>query len=92
MLALLNLYCINFIVLLQDKIKLRQAEGIKLALEKGIQFGRPKGALPDNFFEECSKWLEGEQTAVLTMKRLGMKKTTFYNAVNDNMEEIVKKC
>ena len=76
----------------RQKIKLRQAEGIKLALEKGIRFGRPKLPLPEEFFSECAKWLEGEQSAVFTMRKLGMKKTSFYKAVNENMPEIVRKC
>ena len=76
----------------RQKIKLRQAEGIKLALEKGIRFGRPKLPLPEEFFNECAKWLEGEQSAVFTMRKLGMKKTSFYKAVNENMPEIVRKC
>ena len=33
----------------RTNIKLRQAEGIKIAKEKGIKFGRPKIKLPNNF-------------------------------------------
>lgn len=67
------------------KIKTRQAEGIKIALAKGAKFGRPKFVLPDEFDAECRAWLEGEQTAVQAMKRLGMKKTTFYRVVNERI-------
>lgn len=63
-----------------------------IALQKGIPFGRPKKEIPDNFFDECRKWLEGEQTAVVTMKKTGLKKTTFYRMVNENMREISVKC
>lgn len=76
----------------RQKIKLRQREGIDIALQKGIPFGRPKKEIPDNFFDECRKWLEGEQTAVITMKKTGLKKTTFYRMVNENMREISVKC
>ena len=76
----------------RQKIKLRQREGIDIALQKGIIFGRPKKEIPENFFDECRKWLEGEQTAVATMKRTGLKKTTFYRMVNENMREISVKC
>lgn len=76
----------------RQKIKLRQREGIDIALQKGIPFGRPKKEIPDNFFDECRKWLEGEQTAVITMKKTGLKKTTFYRMVNENMREISGKC
>ena len=76
----------------RQKIKVRLAEGIKLALEKGIHFGRPKKEIPDNFYIECRNWLEGEQSAVETMHKVGMKKTTFYKTVNEKMPEIVKLC
>ncbi len=76
----------------RQKIKVRQAEGIKLALEKGVQFGRPRVAIPENFYIECRNWLEGEQSAVTTMRKLGMKKTTFYKIVNEKMPEIAKLC
>ena len=76
----------------RQKIKVRQAEGIKVALQKGVQFGRPKKEIPENFFLECRNWLEGEQSAVETMRRLGMKKTTFYKIVNEKMPEIVNQC
>ena len=35
----------------RENIKQRQAEGIQLAKEKGVKFGRPKIALPENFEE-----------------------------------------
>ena len=34
-------------------IKQRQAEGIRIAKEKGVVFGRPKANLPTNFKEIC---------------------------------------
>ena len=76
----------------RQKIKVRQAEGIKLALAKGVRFGRKKTEIPENFYAECNRWLEGEQTAIATMHKLGMKKTTFYKIVNEQMPEIVKRC
>ena len=76
----------------RQKIKARQAEGIKLALAKGIHFGRKKTEIPENFYAECNRWLEGEQTAIATMRKVGMKKTTFYKIVNEQMPEIVRRC
>ena len=35
----------------RENIKQRQAEGIQLAKEKGVKFGRPQIALPENFEE-----------------------------------------
>lgn len=60
------------------KIRIRQSEGIKLALDKGVKFGRPETALPDIFAKVIDLWQSGSITAVEAMKRLDMKKTTFY--------------
>jgi len=63
------------------KIKSRQQEGISAAKVKGVKFGRPQAELPLDFYIEYEKWLNGEQTAVQTMRRLGLKRTTFYKLV-----------
>jgi len=63
------------------KIKTRQEEGIAAAKNKGVKFGRPCAAVPSEFEAECAKWREGKQSAVETMKRLGLKRTTFYKLV-----------
>ena len=63
------------------KIKSRQQEGISVAKIKGVKFGRPQAELPPDFYSEYEKWQNGEQTAVQTMKRLGLKRTTFYKLV-----------
>ena len=60
------------------KIRTRQAEGIKLALDKGVKFGRPETVLPENYAEVIELWQSGRITAVEAMRRLDMKKTTFY--------------
>ena len=60
------------------KIRTRQAEGIKLALDKGVKFGRPETTLPENYVEIIGLWRSGSITAVEAMKQLGLKKTTFY--------------
>jgi DNA invertase Pin-like site-specific DNA recombinase len=65
------------------KIKSRQKEGIAVAKGKGVKFGRPQAELPPEFHAEYEKWLNGEQTAVQTMKRLGLKRTTFYKLVKE---------
>ena len=35
----------------RDNIRKRQAEGIAAAKMKGVRFGRPRRAVPDNFLE-----------------------------------------
>lgn len=63
------------------KIHARQAEGIKIAMKNGADFGRPKIEPPVGFEQVCRSWLNGEITAVAAMKTLGLKKTTFYKLV-----------
>ena len=63
------------------KIRTRQAEGIKLALQRGAAFGRPSVEVPQNFTEVTDRWRSGEITAVEAMRQLGLKKTTFYKLV-----------
>ena len=71
----------------RDNIKQRQAEGIKIAKEKGTKFGRPEIKKPENFDEECKKWKNGEQTAKVTMEKLGLKRGKFYMFVREREEK-----
>jgi len=59
-------------------IKQRQAEGIKLAKEKGKKFGKPSIQYPDNWHEVYSIWQDGKITAREAMKRMNLKPTSFY--------------
>ena len=67
----------------RDNIRTRQAEGIKIAKEKNIKFGRPKVERPEEFEEEYSKWKRGEQTARYTMDKLNLKRGKFYAFVRE---------
>lgn len=40
----------------RSNIKQRQAEGIAAAKARGVQFGRPKIEMPDNFMQLVSQW------------------------------------
>jgi len=68
----------------RQKIKTRQTEGIAVAKNRGIKFGRPSATPPVGFEAECMRWKEGKQSAVQTMKRLGLKRTTFYKLVQSS--------
>jgi len=65
----------------RNNIRARQEQGIKIAKEKGIKFGRPQAEYPEEWETEYNNWKSGNQTAVDTMKHLGLKKTTFYKLV-----------
>ena len=59
-------------------IKQRQAEGIKLAKEKGKRLGKPPIQYPDNWQEVYLVWKSGSITAREAMKRMNLKPTSFY--------------
>ena len=59
-------------------IKQRQAEGIKLAKEKGKRLGKPPIQYPDNWQDIYQIWKSGSITAREAMKRLNLKPTSFY--------------
>ena len=59
-------------------IKQRQAEGIKLAKEKGKRLGKPPIQYPNNWKDIYTIWKSGSITAREAMKRLNLKPTSFY--------------
>lgn len=59
-------------------IKQRQAEGIKLAKEKGKRLGKPPIQYPDNWKEIYPIWKSGSITAREAMKQMNLKPTSFY--------------
>lgn len=67
----------------RERIRKRQREGIDLALQKGVVFGRPKMEITEEFKQAYDRWKSGEITAVKAMKEAGVKKTTFYKLVKE---------
>ena len=61
----------------------RQKEGIKVALDKGVKFGRPKIEPGENFEKIYKSWKSGNITAVKAMNLLGLKSNTFYRRVKE---------
>ena len=60
------------------KIHQRQKEGIAVAKEKGVVFGRPSVAKPENFEAIMELVDSGQMKSVEAMRELGVKKTTYY--------------
>lgn len=65
----------------RENIKLRQAEGIRLAKERGIHMGRPPYKLPKNFTSIANKFLNNELSFMEASKILKMPKSTFYKYI-----------
>ncbi|WP_444684528.1 recombinase family protein [Alkalicoccus luteus] len=73
----------------RDRIRKRQREGIDAALNNGKPYGRPKVAIPDDFWSIYGKWKKGQITATRAMMETGLKKTTFYKLVKQIEESKV---
>jgi DNA invertase Pin-like site-specific DNA recombinase len=67
------------------RIHQRQKEGIVAAKAKNKKFGRPKVKAPENFEEVYREWKNGTNklTAVEAMRKLNLKKSTFYKLVEE---------
>lgn len=60
------------------KIHRRQEEGIAIAKKKGVVFGRPPIAKPDNYEKVMALVDSGQLKAVDAMRELRVRKTTYY--------------
>ncbi len=70
----------------RTNIKERQAEGIKLAKERGVRFGRPRKGIPEKaglFLEEYRK---GAITAGEAARRIGISRSTFFKLRSEKMK------
>ncbi len=56
----------------------RQAEGIAAAKARGVRFGRPPRALPDNFGEMHQAWRAKKMTLEQAARACGLPAGTFY--------------
>lgn len=65
----------------RQSIKIRQRQGIDAAKMRGVVFGRPKKALPENFPDIAKKWKEGELSLDKAAELSGVSKPTFYRRI-----------
>lgn len=63
----------------RENIKQRQAEGIKIAKEKGIKFGRPTLPIPKEFKEIYKLYLKGQISKRAASRLLDTNHVTFSN-------------
>ncbi len=62
----------------RENIRQRQAEGIRLAKERGVHMGRPKYELPTNFQDIVKKFHNKELTNIQAAEMLNMSRSTFF--------------
>lgn len=63
----------------RDTIRQRQAEGIKIAKEKGVKFGRPSLVITDEYYEVATLYKNKGITIKEATTKLGISRTAFYN-------------
>jgi len=68
----------------RKRIKERQEEGIRIAINNGVKFGRKKIASNSNFVSVYDDWKLGNITALKAMELVGMKANTFYRRVKEH--------
>ena len=71
----------------RENIHQRQAEGIASAKARGVQFGRPRAAIPDDFEAVYACWKAGEMGCREAARRLGVSHTTFMKWAHENQEK-----
>lgn len=64
--------------------RLRQQAGITEAREKGVKFGRPSKAMPENFGQICKRWMEKGITATEAARMCGVSRAVFYKRVRES--------
>lgn len=69
-------------------IKQRQAEGIKVAKEKGVKFGRPKIILSPTAKNILDKYINRELTNKEATKLIGVSRGTFFRLVKERKLQI----
>lgn len=67
----------------REFIRQRQAEGIAIAKENGVKFGRKPMGKPDEFYLLKKKWENNEISARLAAQKLNITHRTFLNWVRE---------
>ena len=62
----------------REIMRQRQSEGIKMAKARGVKFGRPSAAIPDNFIEIISLYKSGKINSKKAVEMSGLSRGTFY--------------
>ena len=74
----------------RTNIKQRQAEGIKIAKEKGVKFGRPKVVTPNNTDEILDDYINHKITNIEAATLLGVSRGTFFRLVGERKNQFKK--
>ena len=67
----------------REFIHKRQAEGIAIAKQKGIKFGRPETTVPKDFDKIIKRWEKKQITTCEALSICNISKSTFYRKVRE---------
>ena len=65
----------------RENIRSRQAEGIAIAKQKGVRFGRPRVTIPSNFSEVAAAYLSRTISYAEALRLTNLRPTTFYRYI-----------
>ena len=68
----------------RTNIKQRQMEGIRIAKEKGVKFGRPKVVTPPNTNDILDRYISHEITNTEAASVIGVSRGTFFRLVKEH--------
>ena len=71
----------------RDNTRKRQAEGIRIAKEKGVKFGRPRAEIPTDFEEVLTLWQENKISKREGARILNTNHTTFSRWIKSREKE-----
>lgn len=71
----------------RDNIRKRQAQGIAAAKLRGVKFGRPEKAMPENFAELVEQWKKKKLPQEKILRQCNMSKATFYRRLSEMNRE-----
>lgn len=67
----------------RENIRKRQEEGIAAAKARGVKFGRPEKALPEDFGKLVSEWEKKKLSIAEVLEKCDMSDATFYRRVRE---------
>lgn len=67
----------------RENIRKRQEQGINAAKKRGVRFGRPESAIPDDFENIIKEWENKCINIEQVLKKCHMSKSTFYRKLRE---------
>lgn len=67
----------------RENYRKKQSNGIAAAKARGVRFGRPVQALPENFSEIVQQWERKELTLAQVLEQTGLKEATFFRRLRE---------